>query len=310
MHLFRVAALTFSTALLTAIGCGSEQPGTDEGELKQCTGAKLDAAGRCRSKSGSFAPKSCCLPQAPTSRRDLGKYTCPTSGDAIKVAFLDADSTLRVSKSGSVSANGPKDVHVLPFVAASVSELNKKGYLTAIVSNQGGIASGAVTFATAEGALAFTAKQLGALGAKIDYFDFAEAKDDNRKPKTGMALRLDELLQEKCGMPIDMEKSMMIGDSGYKEGTDGPHPDGRPADDFSNADRFFAENVGIPFHEPTDYFGWKPWEVFNLASEAEVVAFLEKIETEAARLEETGEDPDLAASLAKEAADNRKVNEL
>ena len=303
------AVALMSTLALVAIACGSdEQAGVDEGELKQCKGAHLDSAGRCRSKSGAFAPKSCCALAPPTSRRDLSMYTCPKSGDSIKVAFLDADSTLRVSKSGSVSANDDKDVDVLPFVASSLAKLNADGYLTAIVSNQGGIEQGHITFDIAEHALAFTASQLSALGAKIDYFDFAEKKDDNRKPEIGMATRLDELLVEKCGMPIDIGGSMMIGDSGYKKGTDGPHPDGRAADDFSNSDRLFAENLGVEFHEPTDYFGWKSWKVYNIASEAELVAFLEKIEAKAEDLEE--EDPDRAESLAKEAADNRKVNGL
>lgn len=313
MHALRSALALValaSAAALTAVGCGGEAaPGTDEGELKQCTGAKLDAKGKCRIK-GAFAPAACCVASAPTHRRDLGGYTCPKKSGAIKVAFLDADSTLRVSKSGSVSANGPKDVNVLPFVAAGVAKLEAQGYLTAIVSNQAGVQQGHVTLEDAEAALAFTASQLAALGARIDYFDMAEKKDGDRKPEIGMATRLDDLLQEKCKSPLDVEASIMVGDSGYKKGSDGPHPDGRAADDFSNSDRLFAENLGVPFHEPTDFFGWKPWGVFNLASEAEVVSFLEALEAEAEALEESGDDPEKAAALAKEAADNRKVNGL
>jgi DNA 3'-phosphatase len=307
----RLVCLASCLAAVWVSGCGAgEEPGAQEADLKSCTGAKLDAKGVCR-KEGAFAAAKCCKPQAPVKRRDLTAYSCPAEGDAIKVAFLDADSTLRVSKSGSVSANGADDVNVLPFVAAGVARLQAEGYLTAIVSNQGGIEQGHITYEIAEGALAFTASQLGALGGRIDYFDFAEAKGKDRKPEVGMALRLDELLQEKCGRPLDVEASIMVGDSGYKKGVDGPHPDGRPADDFSNADRGFAENLGVPFHEPTDFFGWKqPWEVFNIATEDELVRFLEAIEEEAARLEESGEDEELAESLAKEARDNRKVNGL
>ncbi|MEJ7729031.1 MAG: hypothetical protein WKG00_07445 [Polyangiaceae bacterium] len=305
----RLVCLAPCLATAWLSGCGGEEPGSQEADLKSCTGAKLDANGRCR-KGGAFAAAKCCLPQAPVERRDLGAYTCPADGERIKVAFLDADSTLRVSRSGSVSANGTDDVNVLPFVAAGVARLQSEGYLTAIVSNQGGIEQGHITYEIAEGALAFTASQVGALGGRIDYFDFAEAKGADRKPEVGMALRLDELLQEKCGRPLDVEGSIMVGDSGYKKGVDGPHPDGRPADDFSNADRGFAENLGVAFHEPTDFFGWKAWEVYNIATEAELVGFLDAIEEEAARLAESGEDAELAASLAKEARDNRKANGL
>jgi hypothetical protein len=107
-----------------------------------------------------------------------------------------------------------------------------------------------------------------------------------------------------------MDTAFMVGDSGYKKGVDGPHPDGRPADDFSNSDRLFAENLNVPFHEPTDYFGWREYDVFNIESQKQLEAFLAEIDAQIADLEESGDDPDLLEALTKEVAGNRKVNGL
>lgn len=214
----------------------------------------------------------------PTKRRVMTHVPCPeTDGAKSKVAFFDADSTLRVSKSGTVTADSKTDVNVLPFAAREIKRLADEGYVIAVVSNQGGVGSGHQTFATAEGALAFMVKQLARLGGKVDYFDFAENYDNYRKPNIGMAELLDRKLQTKCGAGIDLAESFMVGDSGYKKAVDGPHPDGRPADDFSNSDRLFAENLGVPFHEPTDFFGWREYDVFNIAKEDELEALLDLI---------------------------------
>jgi DNA 3'-phosphatase len=250
-------------------------------------------------------------PVVPTVRRDLCSWRCRTDGAPQPVVFFDADSTLRVSKQGSVTANDPEDVNILPFVAGQIAELDRQGYLVAIVSNQGGIASGHETYADAEGALSFTISQLDRMGARVHYFDFAEASNGDRKPGTGMGTRLDGLLQTYCHGPgIDLHRSMMIGDSAYKKNVDPPSPDGRPADDFSNADRLFAVGLGIPFEEPTDAFGWRAYEVYNIAIQGELIAMLDAMSTEAQHLEETGREPLRAASLRNEVTILRSIDGL
>lgn len=176
----------------------------------------------------------------------------------VKVAFLDADSTLRVSRSGSVSANTPTDVAILPNVATALATLNEQGYLLMIVSNQGGIAAGMITEEIADRALKFTVDQIKQKvpAATIHYYDFAEAKNEFRKPETGMAQELERRLQKEFGASVDYSQSIMIGDSAYKKDVD-THPDGSPGTHFSNADRLFAKNLGIKFIEPTDFFGWR-----------------------------------------------------
>lgn len=300
-------------ALLTALGgvaagCGDDgATASASDDVTSCVDAKLDDAGKCKTPSGKTAKKSCCA-AAPEKRQTLDLYACPSGADGIGVAFFDADSTLRVSKVGSVTATSATDVDVLPFAATTIAKLRKKHKLIAIVSNQGGVGKGKTKYETAEGALALTAKRLGQLGGSVDWFDFAENEDEFRKPETGMASRLDEALRVKCGVGIDMAASQMIGDSGYKKGADGPHPDGRPADDFSNADRLFAENLSIPFQEPTDAFGWKPLGVYNLLGENELIAFLDAMEAEADAV--ASSSASRAKTLRTEAQRIREINGL
>jgi DNA 3'-phosphatase len=246
----------------------------------------------------------------PSKRQTTSYLKCPTGDAKPKVAFFDADSTLRVSKSGGVTADTPTDVNVLPFAAHEIARLSSEGYVIAVVSNQGGIYAGKQTFADAEGALGFTVKQLERLGGRVQYFDFAENLDNFRKPETGMAELLNEKLETKCGEGIDFAASFMVGDSGYKKGEDGPHPDGRPADDFSNADRLFAENLGIPFHEPTDYFNWRDYGIYNIGTQADLESLLDAIDARAEELRTNGGDPDEIEALEKETAGNRAVNEI
>jgi len=249
-------------------------------------------------------------PALPTVRQDLSTWTCRADGAAQPVAFFDADSTLRVSKSGTVTADGPTDVNILPFVARKIIELDELGYLVAVVSNQGGVGNGHQSYEDAEAALAFTVSQLGRLGARVHTFDFAENYDGFRKPEPGMGTRLDANLRTRCGAGIDMARSLMIGDSAYKRNSDGPSPDGRPADDFSNSDRLFARSFGVWFEEPLDAFGWRPFGVYNIENESQLRAFLDAIDAEAARLETENGDPARAMMLRREAAGLREVNGL
>jgi DNA 3'-phosphatase len=306
-----VLSVSFMGGLLAA--CTSD-PGSDVQDHTGCEGARVDDGGICRKPSGQFAKKVCCAePEVaafPSTRQSLEAYACAGDGEDVKVAFFDADSTLRVSRGGSPTANAKDDVYILPFVASKIASLQSEGYLVAIVSNQGGVAAGFTPIEVAEGALVFVAEQLDRLGAKINYLDFAEAKDAFRKPETGMAELLDEVLNDKCGVRINYDESFMVGDAGYKKDADGPHPDGRPADDFSNSDRGFAENLGIPFTEPTDYFGWRTWEVYNIHAKSELVAFLDAIDTEIADLEAIGEEAARVDMLRREVSSNRMINEL
>lgn len=197
----------------------------------------------------------------------------PPAQAKIKVAFFDADKTLRVAPSGGLSANGPRDVMLLPFVAEKLGELAREGFLIAIVSNQAGIPR-EVSQADADAALRHTVRLIRRAGGQVHYYDFAARRNDDRKPGTGMARRLEHRLVENFGARIDLERSIMVGDSAYAAGD--RRPDGKPGDHHSNADRLFAERLGVAFREPADFFGWRAHGVDLFKTAAQVRAFLKK----------------------------------
>jgi len=193
----------------------------------------------------------------------------------IKVAFFDADSTLRVAPSGSVSAGQERDVWILPLVSKKIAELQAEGYLVVIVSNQGGVPKN-VSLEQADAALNFVRRMVAWLNplAKIQYFDFAEKYDNDRKPNTGMMDRLNELLKAKFGAEIDKEKSFMCGDSAYKKGQQ--RPDGKEGTDFSDSDRGVAEKYGIKFIDPADLFEWRKYGYERFPTLESVDEFFER----------------------------------
>ncbi|MCB9555746.1 MAG: HAD-IIIA family hydrolase [Deltaproteobacteria bacterium] len=194
--------------------------------------------------------------RAPTQRQTFAdRLPLPSYVDKVVVAFFDADATLRIAPSGSVTPKTADDVMLLPGVISRVRKAQAAGHLIAIVSNQGGVHWGSTLFSVAEGALATTARLLAEHGATVHWFDFAEAYDDNRKPQTGMGKRLEQALRSEHNVQLDWKKSYMIGDAGYKKGED-TDVDGQPGIDFSNSDRGFAENLKIDFVHARDAFGW------------------------------------------------------
>lgn len=221
-----------------------------------------------------------------STRGKVTNFTPPADG-RVKVAFFDADSTLRIAPSGSVSASSPTDVRLLPNVGRMLGQLQKKGYLIYIVSNQGGISAGVVDCKTAEGALRFTASQIAEAGGTVHGYDFAENADDYRKPGTGMAKSLEATLKKTYGdhVKIDKSQSFMVGDSAFAKASSRHAADQRwdaakgdivQGTHFSNADRLFAQAVGVHFYEPTDFFGWRKYGVDVLANGADIDALLKK----------------------------------
>jgi len=187
-------------------------------------------------------------------------YTVVQNDSSIAVAIFDADGTLRPALGPGAPVNSPNQVVLLPDVAAKIRELNAKNYFVAIASNQAGIPRHA-RFDHVEAALARTVELLAAEGAVVHYFDFAEHWDENRKPRAGMGVRIEEFLLRNYGKPVDRARSMMVGDAAWAGEVKGSppelRPDGRPGFNHSNADRKFAENFGISFVEAAEFFGWR-----------------------------------------------------
>ncbi|MBI3555760.1 MAG: HAD-IIIA family hydrolase [Deltaproteobacteria bacterium] len=196
----------------------------------------------------------------------------PSQNGKVKIAFFDADGTLRVSKSGGPSANGANDFIILPFVPDKIHELVANGYLVAIVSNQAGIPR-MVTFAGAEGALSNMVGELKKLDATVHYFDFAEDRGPDRKPGAGMAQRLEKLLASlDSRLMVDWANSIMVGDAAYIKGE--TRPDGFEGYNFTNTDRLFAENLKIRFIEAAEFFGWNKFGSRELDTHQRLEEFL------------------------------------
>ncbi len=208
----------------------------------------------------------------PKHPQRLHRSFVPPAARKIRVAFLDADSTLRVSKSGLMSPNKPSDVALLPMIGPKIANLVKQGYLIAVVSNQGGVEKGYVTKDAANRALRKTCKLVSKQpGCAIHYYDFAPRYDGFRKPGTGMGDQLAAAVKRKYRREIDWENSIMVGDAGWKRKVD-REPSGRRGEDHSNSDRCFAEALrskygctpkGMAFHHPRDFFGWSALGVRN-----------------------------------------------
>lgn len=192
----------------------------------------------------------------PEKRRKL-LLTANLNQKVLPVAFFDADNTLRFTRSGKPSPHGRHDVELFRQCRNKLLELGRQGFLLAIVSNQAGITNGYISFNEVEEAFQETLRRFFDQGIVFHYYDFADKKDENRKPDTGMAWRLERKLNY-AGRKIDWQKSFMVGDAGWKKGKD-LRPDGRMGTDHSSSDRLFAENIakrhaGFTFFHANDFF--------------------------------------------------------
>ncbi|KAL3427713.1 polynucleotide kinase 3 phosphatase [Phlyctema vagabunda] len=174
-----------------------------------------------------------------------------------KIAAFDFDSTLITTSSGKVFAS---DAHDWKWWHPSVPSILQKlysedGYKVVVLSNQGAIS---LSSSDKKGPKIGKQSKLEIFKAKasavFNQLDIpitiyaATEKDIYRKPRTGM---WEELLADyNIGKPdeLNLPDSIFVGDAA-----------GRPAvpkrsKDFSCSDRNFADNVGIAFFTPEEYF--------------------------------------------------------
>ncbi|KAF2142341.1 uncharacterized protein K452DRAFT_227012 [Aplosporella prunicola CBS 121167] len=191
----------------------------------------------------------------------IGRYQDPShvaepDAQPRKIAIFDFDSTLITSASGKRFARDASDWkwwHA--SVATSLHKLHQDGYLIAIVSNQAGI-----SLKTNSKSLKTELKRLADFKAKVTtvltQLDLpvaiyaATAKDEYRKPRTGMWRQLLEDHSLSAPGAVNMERSFFVGDAG---GRPASASSGAPKD-FSCSDRDFAANVGIKYMTPEEYF--------------------------------------------------------
>lgn len=126
-------------------------------------------------------------------------------------AFLDRDGTLNAKAPDGGYVGRPEDLDLLPGAAEAVRRLNHADWTTVVVTNQRGIATGAMT----EHDLALVHAHLRDLlregDARLDlilHCPHGEGTCACRKPRPGLLLLARELIPT-----IDFGRAVMIGDT-------------------------------------------------------------------------------------------------
>jgi len=161
-----------------------------------------------------------------------------------KVACFDLDKTLVHTKGSCPFPRRPDDwVFFNDRVKAKLHELHDQKFKLVVFSNQAGIQT------RLDGVLATRLKSridqiLRAINLPVDVF-LATSKDRYRKPETGMwEFFMDKVMRDLGGeqLELDMRSSFFVGDAA------GRHHD------HSDSDKKFAENVGLRFMLPEEFF--------------------------------------------------------
>ncbi|KFY10797.1 hypothetical protein V492_04843, partial [Pseudogymnoascus sp. VKM F-4246] len=193
----------------------------------------------------------------------VGKYFPPgtsaapngaaAAGPKKKIAAFDLDWTLVKSVSGKkfvFDADDWKWWH--PNVPLMLRKLHDQGFIVIIVSNQGAIQLHPSPKAPTahRGRLQAWQNKAASILRDLDIpttLYAATAFDKYRKPRTGM---WDEILEDYDLTPetVDLKGSFFVGDAAGRIAARG-----LPAD-FAASDRGFADNIGILFLTPEEYF--------------------------------------------------------
>ena len=139
----------------------------------------------------------------------------PTTESTVKVAFFDADLTLRsTARMSGKSPLSPQDQIIYPDVAERIRSLNEAGYFVAIVSNQGRVRT-SDDWKTQKQIFESLVEDLAKQGARVDYANIDGFWNPlNRKPNLGLYNQLNGLFKEK-NLRIDPFDSFMVGDAGF-----------------------------------------------------------------------------------------------
>merc|ERR1719342_989486 len=165
--------------------------------------------------------------------------------DSSKIASFDIDGTLITTKSGRVF---PLDEHdwkiIYSEVPGKLKQLVEDGFKLVWITNQAGIAKGKLTIQQ------FSKKVvniLSRLGVNATVFVSTADTGYFRKPRPGI---WEWLELRGNGVKVEKEESFYCGDAAGREAG---FITGKKKD-FSCSDRLFAENVGVKFYTPEEFF--------------------------------------------------------
>ncbi|KAL1925046.1 uncharacterized protein VTP21DRAFT_4700 [Calcarisporiella thermophila] len=170
-----------------------------------------------------------------------------------KIAAFDLDGTLIKPKQGRRHPKDSSDWEWWnPVVPLRLRSLHEEGYKVVIFTNQGGLKHQKRKSDFKEKMNHVVAE----LNIPLQIF-VATMYDSNRKPRTGMWSSF--LSEHNSGIEVELEKSFYIGDAagrakGWKKGA---------PEDHACVDRKFADNIGISFSTPEEYFLDEPMAAFS-----------------------------------------------
>jgi histidinol-phosphate phosphatase family protein len=128
----------------------------------------------------------------------------------MRVVFLDRDGVINANKDGGYITR-VEEFSLLPHAVEAIKALNDRGFEVIIVSNQAGIAKGAVSWQTLEDIEQVLRRCLCEVSGKIlaAYYcpHLPEARCRCRKPEIGLFLRAAR------DFAVDFKSSVMIGDA-------------------------------------------------------------------------------------------------
>ncbi|CAH2048603.1 unnamed protein product, partial [Iphiclides podalirius] len=176
---------------------------------------------------------------------ELYIYTSKGVKSSNKIAAFDMDGTLIKTKSGKVHPVDTNDWQLaFPVVPCKLKDQIDNGYKIVILSNQAPIGKGRVKIEDFK-------KKIENLVTKINVpiqVYIATGKGFYRKPTPGMWKTLTE--KKNDGLPVDMLNSFYCGDAAGRVANWAP---GKKKD-HSMADKLLAENLGLKFYTPEEFF--------------------------------------------------------
>ncbi|XP_049873858.1 uncharacterized protein F21D5.5 [Pectinophora gossypiella] len=177
--------------------------------------------------------------------RELYIFTSKGVRSSSKIAAFDMDGTLIKTKSGKVHPVDLNDWQIaFPPVPQKLKDLLSQGFKIVILSNQAPIGNGRVKIEDFK-------KKIESIVQKLDIpiqAYIATGKGFYRKPTTGMWKILSE--QKNDSIDINMDESFYCGDAAGRVANWAP---GKKKD-HSMADKLMAENLGLRFYTPEQFF--------------------------------------------------------
>ena len=157
------------------------------------------------------------------------KFKRQHNGYTNKAILLDYDGTLRDTKSGSIYPTNVDDIFILPGRIEKLKEYIAKGYILLGVSNQSGVAKGALTYERAKECFDKTNQLLG-LDIDVSFCPHSVPPIVCycRKPGVGHGVEFIEKYK------LDPSQCIMVGDM--------------------KTDETFAKRCGFKYQEASEFF--------------------------------------------------------